>query len=107
MRELVQRMRIRKDAAAVTNAVRIHPVVVHITVEDLAPFTAARKPDAVVEPVERRQMHDDQHIVAGILDPSMKRKHAISVMHVHNAEALAAQAWVPPAQVDQLAREPK
>ncbi len=88
--ELMHRLRVREHAAAIADRVRIDPLLVHIAVEDFPPLTAARKPDAIVEPIEWREMDDNHHVVSGALHPAVKCQHAILVVRMHDAEALSA-----------------
>jgi hypothetical protein len=46
--EVVRCVRLGEDATAVPNRLRIHPVLVHVAVEDLAPLASARGADRVV-----------------------------------------------------------
>ncbi len=89
MAEVMQRVR-DDDSPAIADHAGIDPVLVHVAVEDLAPLPAAGEADAIAEPVEGRQMHDHNHVVAFSLHPAMKRQHSVLIVRVHGAKSLAA-----------------
>ena len=90
MAEVIQRVRVGDDSPAITDHDGIDPVLVHVAVEDLVPLPASGEADAIAEPVEGRQMHDHDHVVAFSLHPAMKRQHSVLIVRVHGAKSLAA-----------------
>ena len=65
--------------AAIARDVGVHPVLIHVAVEDLAPRAPAGEADAVVEAVEGGEVDRHQHVVAFAFHPAMERQHAIFV----------------------------
>ena len=85
MIEIMQRLRVGDDQPAVADHAGIDPVLVHVAVEDLAPHPTAGEADPIIEPIEGRQMHDHDYVVAFPLHPAMKRQHSVLIVRVHGA----------------------
>ena len=103
--EVVQRLGLRVDPSAVADGVGVDPVLVDIAVENLAPITAAGKADSIIEAIEIPEVRDHDHVVAFSLHPAVKCEHAVLIVDMHHAEALATQARIAPAKFDQFPRE--
>jgi hypothetical protein len=97
MAELMERLRLRKDTATVADHSGINPVLIDVAIENLAPETATWEPDAIPKAIEGPEMDDHNHVVAFTFHPPMKRQHAVLIVYVNNAKALAAQALKTPA----------
>jgi len=95
----MQRRVANEHATAIARHIRVDSILIDIAIKNLAPLSADWKADAVIEPVEGRQMHDHYDVATISFNPSLKGEYAISVMGVDHTKSLAAQSWITPAQI--------
>src|SRR5262245_12447259 len=107
LRETVARWAGRRNRAAVSGGERIHPVVVHVAVEDLEPLSGPGEAEVVRPPGRLAQGRDNDDVDGATVDPTVARDHAILVVHVKGIEPIAAQRVMPAPKRDKLADEPQ
>src|SRR5439155_12992646 len=92
---------IGEDAAAVSGSVWVRHLIVKITVEDLTPLTGTGKANPVPETVEFLQVEHEQDVFAQTFDPTMDGHDTSEAVGGRDAQLLAAQGGMRPAQANQ------
>ena len=92
MGDIVAAGAVRIDTAAVALDGGVHPSLVDIAVEDLAPVASTREADGitVLRLIRKARDHDD--IRSDSRDPALKRKHTMLVVCVEEREAFSHEA---------------
>ncbi len=98
----MERSALRHHPTAVAGNLGVHPVVVHIAIERLAPETALREADGVVVFGGVRKIDHDHDVKPHAGDPSLKGEHAVLIVHVSDFKSLASQRRLLPVNLDEL-----